>query len=105
MMRGVLTLVLVLLATVPAVGRVGRIPPTAELDGCVLPAPACPKPRQVVKLRLDKRTIDFGLETLRLGSTLASLRTQSELARRPLSVHGANDLVARLTEGANLRIR
>src|SRR5215831_13069837 len=103
MMRLVIVLALVL--AVPAAARVARVPPTAELDGCVLPAPACPKPRQVVKLRVEKRTIDFGLDTLRLGSMLASGRTQSELARRPLSVHGPAELVGKLTDGASVRIR
>ena len=49
-------LAVALLATAAA-ARMARVPPTAELDGCVLPATACSAPRDAIEIRVDGRPL------------------------------------------------
>ena len=105
-------LVLPVVATVallspPAMGRVGRgAPPTAELDGCVMPAEACASTRDVVRMRVGDRKLEFAVERLSLPTSGASgSKVLTELKLRGVSVQGPKELTEKLTTGAHLRLR
>jgi len=99
-------LVASLLVATAAPARMGSVPPTIELDGCVMPATACPKPREVIKLRLDERPIEFAVDDLRFPTSGASTsKALTELRLRTFAVHGPKEFVARLAAGAHVRVR
>ena len=62
----------IVLLSAQAVGRRGRGTPTAELDGCVMPAEACASVRDVVQMRVGDRKIEFAVERLAFPTTGAS---------------------------------
>src|SRR5262249_12185992 len=78
-----------------------------ELDGCVLPSPACEAPRDVVTLNADGQKLSFAVETIRLLATAraSSGSVLSEMKLRPLTAHGPKELLSQLTPGAHLRVR
>jgi hypothetical protein len=90
----------------PASARRG-IPPTIELDGCILPAEACPSPRDVVELRVGDRKLELAVEHLRFVTTtgLTTGKVLTELELRPVQVHGPKELDEKLRPGARLRLR
>jgi len=102
--RGIL--VSTILVATAATARMGGVPPTIELDGCVMPAAACPKPREVIELRLDERAIEFAVDDLRFPTSGASTsKALTELKLRTFAVHGPKEFVARLAAGAHVRVR
>jgi len=95
----------ILIATV-ATARVASAPPTIELDGCVMPASACPKPREVIKLRTDERTIEFAVDDIRFPTSGASTsKALTELKLRTFALHGPKEFVEKLAAGARVRVR
>jgi hypothetical protein len=111
MLRGDMTprraalVTLLLVATSAAAARLAP-PPTVEIDGCVMPAKACAKPRDVIVMRLGDEKLDFGVERLSLPtSNASSAKVLTELRLRGVSVHGPGELTARLVKGAHLRLR
>ena len=98
---------LLLLAAVLADHEAGArgLPLLVELDGCVEPAEHC-STRDVVKLNEGDRKLSFAVEELRVRSGHASSGSVlQEMKLRPLTVHGPDELVHRLTPGAHLRVR
>ena len=100
-------LFLALAIAAPVAARRISVPPSIELDGCVLPAPACPSPRGVVEMNLDDRTVSFAVNVLRfISNTTASTgKVLTEMTLRPLRVHGPKELQEKLVAGASLRVR
>ena len=103
----VVTLLLVLAIATPAAARRISVPPSIELEGCVLPAPACPSPRDVVEMNLDDRKVSFAVDALRFVShtTASTGKVLTEMKLRPLRVHGPKELQEKMTSGASLRLR
>jgi hypothetical protein len=100
-------LVALLLAATPASAR-RIVPPTIELDGCVLPSPACSETRDIVKMVVDDgRRVEFAVQTLRLLSTTSATsgKVLNELQLRGLRVHGPKELTQELEAGARRRVR
>jgi hypothetical protein len=104
--RLVLTLVAtIVLLSPPAMGR-RRVPPTAELDGCVMPAEACASVRDIVQMRVGGRKIEFAVEHLSFPTSGASgTKVLTELKLRGVNVQGPKELTEKLTTGASLRVR
>jgi hypothetical protein len=100
---GVALLVTILAGSAVAAG----LPLMIELDGCVMPAPACADTRNVVTLRDNDRKIPFAVDVLRLRSTTRATTgaVLTEMKLRPQRVHGPDELMNRLTPGARLRVR
>jgi hypothetical protein len=99
--------VFVLVLGVPSLAapRVSR-PPVVEIDGCVMPAPACGSVRDVIRLRAGDRKLELAVERLSVPmSTTSSSKVLDELKLRGVSAHGPSELTARLVAGAHLRIR
>ena len=100
---------LTLLGVLAMVATAGAraLPLNVELDGCVMPAPACETVRDVITLNEHDRKLSFAVETLHLRSTTrattGSILTEMQL--RPLRLYGPDELVARVKPGARLRIR
>jgi hypothetical protein len=89
-----------------ATARTRSVPPRIELDGCVMPAAACPAPRDVVKLRAGERSFEFAVDEIRFPTSGASpSKVLTELKLRHFAVHGPKELVDRLTTGVHVRIR
>jgi hypothetical protein len=86
--------------------RVRGVPPMVELDGCVKPTDGCAAVRDVVKINVGDRKLDFAVEQLRLLTSTASPgKVLTELKVRPLIVQGPKELTAKLTAGAHVRVR
>ena len=82
------------------------IPLNVELDGCVLPAPACPSTRDVITLNEDKRTLSFSVDEIRVpGARATPLDVLDALRIRPARVYGPDELKHKLVAGAHVRIR
>ena len=82
------------------------LPLTVELDGCVLPAPACPSPRDVITLDEGKRKLSFSVEEVRVpGARATTGGVLDALKIRPVRVYGPGELAHRLATGAHVRIR
>lgn len=95
----------ILIATA-AMARVRSAPPTLELDGCVLPASACPKPRDVITLRVDERSLEFAVDEIRFPTSGASTsKALTEMKLHAFAVHGPKEFAAKLTAGAHVRVR
>jgi hypothetical protein len=81
-------------------------PPIVEIDGCVMPAPACASLHDVIRLRVEDRKLELAVERLTLPmSAASSSKVLTELKLRGVSPHGPSELTARLVAGAHLRIR
>jgi hypothetical protein len=104
-MRRLAATVIVLATCSVAASRTSR-PPTVELDGCVMPATACTEVRDVVKLRVGDRKVDFAVERARIpGSTASESKLLTELELRGLTLHGPKEVTDRLAPGAHVRVR
>ena len=98
------TVLIVLVAASVAAAR--RLPPTVEIDGCVMPAAACPTPSDVITLRVGDGELRFGVERLSLPpSNASSAKILTELRLRGATVNGPEELTRRLVAGAHLRLR
>ena len=100
-----LTTVALLLIAAHAAAR--GLPLNVELDGCVLPAPACSATKDVVTLNEHDRKLSFAVGTLHLRSTTRATSGQvlTEMKLRPIRVQGPDEFVKQLTPGAHLRVR
>lgn len=82
------------------------IPLNVELDGCVLPAPACPSTRDVITLNADKQKLSFSVDEIRVpGARATPLDVLDALRIRPARVYGPDELKHKLVPGAHVRIR
>ena len=101
-----LVLVALLAVAVPVAAVRVRAPVTADIDGCVMPATACAKPRDVFTMRLKDQKLEFAVEQLSIPtSNVSSSKVLTELRLRGAAVNGPAELTSRLTAGAHLRIR
>ena len=95
----------VVLAMPVAAARL-RAPLTIDLDGCVMPATACAKPRDVFTMRLRDQDLEFAVEQLSAPTSgVSPSRILTELRLRGAAVNGPAELTSRLSRGARLRIR
>src|SRR5262249_44704288 len=106
MMRSLATVLLFASVALGPNAAAGPLPLQVELDGCVEPAQACAT-RDVVTLNDGNRRLSFAVEALRLRSSshATSGGVLAEMKLRPLRVHGPDELVHRLTPGAQVRVR
>jgi hypothetical protein len=96
----------VLVVAMPVAAVRVRAPVTVDIDGCVMPATACPKPRDVFTMRLRDQKLDFAVEQLSAPTSgVSPSKVLTELRLRGAAVNGPAELTARLTKGAHLRIR
>ena len=103
-LRG-LVVALVLAISSIAAARVS-VPPQVEIDGCVMPAPACASVSDVIRLREGDRKLEFAVERLVFPTSHASSsKALTELKLRGVSAHGPAELTAKLVAGAHLRLR
>jgi hypothetical protein len=106
MVRRRFLLVALLLVAMPVAAVRVRAPVTADIDGCVMPATACPKPRDVFTMRLRDQKLQFAVDQLSIPtSSVSSSKVLTELRLRGAAVNGPAELTSRLTPGAHLRIR
>jgi hypothetical protein len=94
-------------ALVVASSAVARrtVPLSIELDGCVLPAPACEKVRDVVELNVGDQKLSFAVEEMRLRNGASTSRLLTEMKLRPTRVHGPDEFLHKLVPGAHLHMR
>lgn len=83
------------------------VPPTVELDGCVMPSTKCSRTSDVVDMMVDDKKLPFAVETLRFVTTTSasSGKVLTELRLRPLRVHGPKELTQKLEVGSHRRVR
>ncbi len=94
-----------LIASVAA-ARTRGVPPTVELDGCVMPAAACPAPRDVITLRAGERSLEFAVEEIRFPTSgVSASKALTEMKLRAFAVHGPKELLDKLGAGAHVRVR
>jgi hypothetical protein len=71
-----------------------------------MPAEACASTRDIVRMRVGDRKIDFAVERLSFPTSGASSsKVLTELKLRGASVQGPKELTEKLTTGAHLRLR
>ena len=96
-----------LVFSLPVQARRG-MPPTVELDGCVLPSTtACRAGSEIVEMTVDDAQRQFAVETLRFVSVpdASTGKTLTELRLRGLRASGPKALTAKLVPGERQRVR
>ena len=98
---------MLVLASTSASARMGsRVPPTVELEGCVMPTEACTASRDTIHMKVEDRTLEFRVERLTFPTSGASgSKALTELKLRGVSVHGPKPLLAKLVPGTVIRLR
>lgn len=105
MRRTAYALAFAFLVAVPASAR-RIVPPTVELDGCVLPSTACDPRADVVEMTIDDEKKKFAVEELRvITATASSSKVLDELRLRGLRIHGPAELTRKLEPGPRRRVR
>jgi hypothetical protein len=106
-MRAYLAGLAVLTVASVVAARGPRVPPSIELDGCVQPAPACAKVRDVVQIEKNHRKLPFAVDVLRIrsGTNASTGKLLTELKLRGLRLQGPDPIVAPIEPGAHIRIR
>jgi hypothetical protein len=97
----------VLLAGATSADARRGVPPTVELDGCVMPSTKCSRTSDIVNMVVDDKNLPFAVETLRFVTTTSasSGKVLTELRLRPLRVHGPKELTQKLEVGSHQRLR
>jgi hypothetical protein len=95
-----------LLALAPHAHARRGVPPSIELDGCVLPSTVCGPSRDVVEMIVDDERRKFAVEAARFTAAGgSSSKLLAELKLRPLRVEGPKELTGKLVPGERRRVR